>query len=278
MSGRFDPLAHPRNRLGRFVEVLRTLKPGQKVKLPGGISVEKRTRTFRIASPAARTPLGDAIPATERSAHDVEAVAKAVFQRSALTEHAKTIGGATRMTYPQFRKAELASRAHDPAWRNVGPEDIDDLLVRPTHGSIKDNWAKLDGEEEEARMVVDDPEANVDDRIAAEERLEHIERARDAITTFEDALPAPARSPGGDASREFGIARSEYRDAESAYLSATVFGEGDPVAAELAWRAAQDRLAKAEGRVGDAVERMGKAASKRLIGMKKSPGAKKPAR
>jgi len=51
MNITFRPELHPRNRLGRFREVLGSLKPGDSVSLPNGVKVQKRGRgTFRVTA------------------------------------------------------------------------------------------------------------------------------------------------------------------------------------------------------------------------------------
>jgi len=50
MNIQFRPDLHPRNRLGRFIEILGSLKPGDSVGLPNGVKVQSRGRgTFRVS-------------------------------------------------------------------------------------------------------------------------------------------------------------------------------------------------------------------------------------
>lgn len=209
----FDPVKHPRDRLGQFRKALRKLKIGDEMRLPGGISIKRRDEFhLRIHAPNAKT-LNKPI---DVKTYETEKAARKALDRSANTPHPKTLGGAdTASVYAAVREEELAARARDPEWRHIPPEDDEDLFARPLHGDRGDNEERLheikqEAEEEQEQIEEDllpmDRETGTRDfRSGSDEdryldAQDRIDRATKALKELDDApdedLPAPPRSVG----------------------------------------------------------------------------------
>lgn len=247
----FDPLKHPRNRLGEFRRVLRALPPGEKLRVPGGITLERRDNgQIKVKSPG--HPPVELAP---------DRAVMSALHRSAALEHPQSIGGRTKLAdYDQFRKAEVAARKEDPEWADVDPDmdDEEDLFERPLAGDRERNWTRLDDIRREAELVLED-DPDPDEYVTATERLE---RANAGLQAIEDAVEIP-ESPGAVASRDWGVAKSEFRDAEIEYLSALMDGR-DALDAKRRRDDAKARMENADLRVGRVWKGLGSQAAKRL--------------
>jgi hypothetical protein len=154
---RFDPLAHPRNRMGVFVKTLRSMEVGDTLRMPGGVSISAREPALSSARPTLRVtaPLAHMKP-VEISGFAPEKVARLALDRSARISHAGAVGGKDKTSWRKFRAAEVAARANDPAFVHVAPEDDQDLLARPTHGNPEENMERIEDLKSEAEQTLED--------------------------------------------------------------------------------------------------------------------------
>lgn len=199
--------------MGEFRKALRALKVGDRLSLPGGISVTRHADfNFRIHAPGAKT-LNRPI---DVKTSEPETAARKALDRSALTPHPKTLGGMdTTSNYGAVRAQELAARARDPQWRHIDPEDEEDLFTRPFHGDLAKNEQWLEDIRQEAQDQIDEIEGDLrpmdretgtrDFRSSSDEEhyfdaQDRLERANKALKQLDAEppveLPEPPKSVG----------------------------------------------------------------------------------
>jgi hypothetical protein len=107
----FDPAEHPRDRIGRFVNVLARLRHGEEAMLPGGISVFKKAGHYKVVarggSSLGRTRSASAAAAAAMGAFDTTSGGVGM-KRVQPIKHVPTgiiIGGGGRWSYKSWAPA-----------------------------------------------------------------------------------------------------------------------------------------------------------------------------
>lgn len=225
---RWDPMKHPRDRLGAFMEVLGGLKVGDRVRLPGGVEVSKGRGGMRINTPKpVATSDTDSAAKLALKLAGIPAAPEKDFIPSVPFSN---LGNATFRTRGEHR--ETGSLRHDPFTGQSTVRDADGKRLaswdtfkeHPHPGTVS---AFNSSRFKRAAKIIDDHRLGIPDEI---------DELTDDINNIERGESADYEVPGGSIE----VARQERSDPDG--WEFTVDGDSAPTDRDAAEIIARRRL------------------------------------